>query len=108
MTDQIKKKRGRKPKHLVLNTLKPNTILEEPTKSEDENVILHLPINIDEINNSNDMSIFIKSEENLNNTESETLKQSEQKMEIKTETKADIKTELKTDINILSNSVHKI
>jgi len=60
MTEYIKKKRGRKPK----NKINENVILIDNTndvKSEDENIILHLPITINDINNvPNIKSFFIK------------------------------------------------
>ena len=60
MTEYIKKKRGRKPK----NKINENAILIDNTndvKSEDENIILHLPITINDINNvPNIKSFFIK------------------------------------------------
>jgi hypothetical protein len=70
---ELKKKRGRKPKNF--NTIlqkKPEEVIEYD--SEKENVILQLPITINEIiNNDNesenetmDMSIFLKSEEKVN------------------------------------------
>ena len=104
MTEQIKKKRGRKPKHLINNLTKPDVIPEESCKSEEDNIIFHLPINMDEINNSNDMSIFIKSEEQPKNYSDspESIKQVETKNDV------EIKSERRTEINILSNSVNKI
>ena len=68
----IKKKRGRKPKNFINLTTKVenpvNNIID--TNSEDEKIIFHLPITINEINsydndNSN-LNIFIKSELDIN------------------------------------------
>ena len=63
MTDiQGPKKRGRKPKK---SKVEPTSIHVDESKSEDENIILHLPITIEEINesktvDSNDIDYFIK------------------------------------------------
>lgn len=63
----IKKKRGRKPKNSLSNLIKPDTIIEENNISEDEKIILHLPITMNEINSidTQDLSLFIKSEKNI-------------------------------------------
>ena len=70
----IKKKRGRKPKTIINNSVIPvkklDTINEsiENINTEDENIILHLPITNDDINKityNNNSSIFIKSEDQL-------------------------------------------
>ena len=70
MSEPIKKKRGRKPKVLAIpkqeNIQEPKII-----NSEEETVILHLPITINDINNPNDLNcendldIFIKPTEVL-------------------------------------------
>ena len=63
-----KKKRGRKPKNFsILQAKTENPDSEESVNSEEEKVIFHLPITIDEINavDNNDMGIFIKSEKEL-------------------------------------------
>ena len=69
----IKKKRGRKPKNFntLLQKNENANVSEDSVNSEDEKVILHLPITMDEINsNEIDMSLFIKSESELKkNTE---------------------------------------
>ena len=58
MVEQIKKKRGRKPKQTYIDT---SDIVHDITKSEDENIILHLPITISEINQQTEShSYFIK------------------------------------------------
>lgn len=66
-----KKKRGRKPKNYYSLATKTeetvNTIVDN-TNSEDEKIIFHLPITINEINsydNDNNLSIFIKSENDM-------------------------------------------
>ena len=61
----IKKKRGRKPKNFNNTVVKKDidTIPEESVNSEDEKIIFHLPITMNEINNidnKEDMSIFLK------------------------------------------------
>ena len=64
-----KKKRGRKPKNFNMVTIKTEieAISEEEIISEDEKIIFHLPITMNEINSydnadNTDMGIFIKSE----------------------------------------------
>jgi hypothetical protein len=85
----VKKKRGRKPKNYINSVLKVadtvNTV--DIANSEDEKVIFHLPITINEINsydNDNNLSIFIKSEldiikknDVINNSEMSDVKSSE-------------------------------
>lgn len=69
MTEPIKKKRGRKPKNYNSLLQKEDNIKsEEKINSEDETIILHLPITIDEINSNEqiDMSLFITSENQSN------------------------------------------
>jgi hypothetical protein len=67
MTEYIKKKRGRKPKNKLPNNIVSNVVTND-NKSEDENIILHLPITINDINNiPNIKSYFIKPQENINN-----------------------------------------
>ena len=67
----IKKKRGRKPKNYFNLTPKvedtANNVIDN-TNSEDEKIIFHLPITINEINsydNDNNLNIFIKSETDI-------------------------------------------
>jgi hypothetical protein len=66
----IKKKRGRKPKNYVNTLLKveddSNNIIDN---TEDEKIIFHLPITINEINsydNDSNLNFFIKSELDIN------------------------------------------
>jgi hypothetical protein len=65
----IKKKRGRKPKNFntLLQKNENDIIIDEQINSEEENVILHLPITLEEINTNDqvDMSLFIKSENDV-------------------------------------------
>jgi len=65
----IKKKRGRKPKNFnVLINKNDAVTLISNINSEEENIIFHLPITINEINNKEveDCGIFIKSENDIN------------------------------------------
>jgi hypothetical protein len=61
MSEIVKKKRGRKPKSL--NIIKELPVNEESVNTEDEKIILHLPLTMNDINNNEDLSIFIKPEE---------------------------------------------
>jgi hypothetical protein len=61
MVEIIKKKRGRKPKNL--NIIKEIPVNEESINTEDEKIILHLPLTMNEIHNNDDLNIFIKPEE---------------------------------------------
>lgn len=71
-----KKKRGRKPKNFNSNIIKSDAsaIQDEYVNSEEEKIIFHLPITMNEINNheitSTDMSIFIKNEKDIKNSDS--------------------------------------
>ena len=69
----IKKKRGRKPKNFINLTAKTDNNINNviDTNSEDEKIIFHLPITINEINsydndNNDNLNIFIKSELDIN------------------------------------------
>jgi len=106
-----KKKRGRKPKNF--NVMAPkidNGVLsEESINTEDEKVIFHLPITVNEINNidNTDMSLFIKSEQ-----EDKTSKLQLQK--IKSSDDSDLTETLKSSVIssqskvCLNNNVNKI
>jgi len=60
MAEYVKKKRGRKPKNKLNDTTIVNELIHD-IKSEDENIILHLPITINDINNIPSIkSYFIK------------------------------------------------
>jgi hypothetical protein len=68
MSEYVKKKRGRKPK----NKINENPLLTQTNdiKSEDENIILHLPITMNDINNvPNIKSFFIKSNNDVIHSE---------------------------------------
>ena len=68
----IKKKRGRKPKNFntLLQKSESIVISENELNSEEEKVIFHLPVTMEEINanESTDMSLFIKSENDIKKT----------------------------------------
>ena len=67
-----KKKRGRKPKNFnnIIIKNENNCSTEDNIITEEEKIIFHLPITMNEINNNDnpDMSIFIKSEKDINLT----------------------------------------
>ncbi len=75
---QVKKKRGRKPKNYNFILSKQNqTITEENVNSHEENIIFHLPITINEINNNDnnkDLELFIKQDTKNETEESDNLK----------------------------------
>jgi hypothetical protein len=80
MTEPIKKKRGRKPKVLAISKFEIHEDVKQ-VNSEDEKVILHLPITMNDINNHqndilddtqhsfgadrDDLDIFIKPNDNI-------------------------------------------
>jgi hypothetical protein len=73
MSEIIKKKRGRKPKNFINPITKVDiNMTEESVHTEEEKIIFHLPITVDEINNNdnNDNSLFIKSEKDIKNINS--------------------------------------
>lgn len=108
-----KKKRGRKPKNF--NNLIPKVdikIIEESVNTEEEKIIFHLPITIDEINNNynQDNSLFIKSEKDINNI---TNKMSLQKIKSSeesdsTETLKSSTANISSNKFLLNNNVNKI
>ena len=67
MSEIIKKKRGRKPKNY--NIIKEAPFNEESINTEDEKIILHLPLTMNEINNNDDLKIFIKPNEEMKEIE---------------------------------------
>jgi hypothetical protein len=75
MSEIIKKKRGRKPKHFINTILKTEQAdkITESIISEEEQIILHIPVSIDELNveEQTDMNIFMKSDINVNSTTSQ-------------------------------------
>lgn len=103
MSELIKKKRGRKPKNLS-NVVKLDLppIIDNNVVSDEEKIIFHLPITINEINNNDaDMSLFIKDEPNskilVNNSDNSDSLDSLKTSLISSQTKI-----------ILNNSVNKI
>ena len=127
MSEIIQKKRGRKPKNYNIIQAKIDTIheVDELANTDEEKIIFHLPITIDEINNFDninninninslninddniDTGIFIKTEKNINS-----------KLNIKKNSSnndSDSTESLKTSINTTNfnqisagNSIHKI
>ena len=68
MSEITKKKRGRKPKNIInnLNVSVDKNINNKEEKTEEENIILHLPITLNYIinyDNNTDISLFIKNED---------------------------------------------
>ncbi len=108
-----KKKRGRKPKNFNSIIKHDNdNASEEPVITEEEKIIFHLPLTMNEINNDNaDMSLFIKSEKDINNS-SKSSKLNLQKN--KTSEDSDSTESLKATMVssqtkiVLNNSVNKI
>ena len=109
MTEYIKKKRGRKPKNKIPDVIT-NNIVQYDTKSEDENIILHLPITMSDINQvPNIKSFFIKSTNN-SNVEYNSSPEINTVMNKESEKKSDIKNYININrimihnINITSNT----
>lgn len=99
-----KKKRGRKPKNFsIIQAKNENPISEESINSEDEKVIFHLPITIDEINDNdnNDMSLFIKSEKEIKESKLNLHK-------IKSSEDSDSTETLKTSVHNTSTVINKL
>ena len=76
MTENIPKKRGRKPKNF--NAIKQYVIKDTVENTEEEKIIYHLPLTIDDINENekeSDIDIFIKNENiiNINSESSESI-----------------------------------
>jgi len=94
----LKKKRGRKPKNFNSTLIKKNieTIPEEIVLSEDEKIIFHLPITMNEINNmdTTDMSIFINPKKDNNFTKIKD-----------TSDDSDMIDSLKSSSNMVSNNI---
>ena len=103
MSELIKKKRGRKPKNYnnVVVKKELNSISEENIVSEDEKIIFHLPITINEINNqyNDNDSIFIKPTEIKNHQPNKLSDDSDITETIKQPSQVKI---------LLNNSVNKI
>ena len=102
MAEILKKKRGRKPKNFNSMIVKTESSKEtENINTEEENIILHLPITMNEINekDTDESGIFIKSEKELQN-----LKITEDHETTDTIEKSIVSSQ----INIMNNSVNKI
>lgn len=107
-----KKKRGRKPKNFntLLQKSESTIISEEEVNSEEEKIILHIPISIEEINANEltDMSLFIKSE----NTIKKTNKLNLQKIKLSEESVSsdNLKSSILSSSNkiVLNNNINKI
>jgi len=107
-----KKKRGRKPK----NYINPTLILEnninkiaDNVNSEDEKIIFHLPITINEINSydNDNMSIFIKSEADINKKFESKSELSEVSEVLKISETSDSKVFLNNSINNICTHILK-
>ena len=104
---EVKKKRGRKPKNYfnTINKNENNLNIIDNINSEDEKIIFHLPITINEINSydNDNLNIFIKSEFDVNNNNDNNINNI-----IESDT-SDIKsTELSDKKIYLNNSIHNI
>jgi|UniRef100_A0A6C0EDM2 hypothetical protein len=68
MVEVIKKKRGRKPKNYCTTKLESLESINENINTDEEKIIFHIPITIDEINDTynNDISMFISNNNNVN------------------------------------------
>lgn len=116
-----KKKRGRKPKNFNSSIAKADiNISEESVNTEEEKIILHLPITMDEINNNDnqDNSLFIKSEKDIKNPKLNLNKIKSSDESDSTETLKSSTINVNTNINsnitmtaskfLLNNNVNKI
>ena len=99
MTEIIKKKRGRKPKNINL-LLNKNVIHEDIVITEEEKVILHLPISVDKIN-SNEVEI-----DNYNDNDNIFIKQD--MIDTKQSSESSSETIITNYNNNLYNNVSKI
>jgi hypothetical protein len=101
-----KKKRGRKPKNFnsILLKNKSETQIKDEMNSEEEKIILHIPVTIDEINilEQVDTSLFIKSENDIKKTN----KLESQKVKISNDSESS--ENLKSSVLLNSNNVNKI
>jgi hypothetical protein len=103
-----KKKRGRKPKNFNIiqaNIDKINEI-DEIVNTDEEKVIFHLPVTIDEVNSVCESDIFIKSEKDMNCS-----KITKNIFHIDSDSTESLKTSInsyKTNQISASNTIHKI
>jgi hypothetical protein len=102
MSEVLKKKRGRKPKNFNSFLVKSeNNMDTEKVNTEEENIILHLPITMNEINDkeTEDTDIFIKSEKELQHL----------KITEDNDTTDNLQTSIvSSQTNIINNNVNKI
>ncbi len=109
-----KKKRGRKPKNfntLLQKNENPNlAISEEEINTEEEKIIFHLPITMEEINahEPTDMSLFIKSENDIKKTSKLNLQKIKSSEE--SDTTEALKSSVLSNSNklVLNNNINKI
>jgi hypothetical protein len=68
MTEYIKKKRGRKPKNIIQPKQEVLQPIIDESRTDEENIILHLPVTVDDIDNitNNHTVYFIKQSVNNN------------------------------------------
>jgi len=105
----LKKKRGRKPKNYNNSLSKSDVKLtEENVNTEDEKIIFHIPITLDEINNQ-DNSLFIKSEKEIKNIcDKFNLQKIKTSEESDTETLKSSAFNINNNKYLLNNNVNKI
>jgi hypothetical protein len=97
-----KKKRGRKPKNFNIIQTKIDNInkIDELINTDEEKIIFHLPITIDEVYSACDTDIFIKSEKDIISSKNNSYNDSE--------TTESLKTSINTNQICANNSIHKI
>ena len=113
MSEIQKKKRGRKPKNFNIIQAKVDNIkeIDDLINTEEEKIIFHLPITIEEVNNAVavdvdvavDTDIFIKSEKDIFYSKINIKNDSELTETLKTSISIS-----KTNQNCANNSIHKI
>ena len=106
-----KKKRGRKPKNFNSIIVKKEiSDDEENIKTDDEKIILHLPITMNEINTDTaDISMFITSEKDLKKIESKSKQKMKETEKEKTSEDPDSTESLKSSAKyLINNTFNKI
>jgi len=106
-----KKKRGRKPKNFNSIIVKKEiSDDEENIKTDDEKIILHLPITMNEINNDTaDISMFITSEKDLKKIEAKSKQKVKDTEKEKTSEDPDSTESLKSSAKyLINNTFNKI
>ena len=104
MTDIIKKKRGRKPKIFMNINNKINNI-DDVIISENENIIYHIPLTLNDINNE-DMNLFIPCE-NINKIDNNSILQNKT-CEFNDSTSDNIISNTTITKTLLLNNINKI